>query len=61
MGASPTKHALYDIKAKTHHKRITSPKNEIFSFLIFDSKTLQIDLISAQGERETVLRPKNRF
>ena len=27
----------------------------------FDSKTIQMDLKSAQGERETVFRPKNRF
>ena len=30
-------------------------------FLIFDLKTIQIVLITAQGEREMVLEPKKRF
>ena len=61
MGASPAKHALVDIKTKKLFKKITSPKNEKFYFLIFDLKTIQIVLITAQGEREMVLEPKKRF
>ena len=61
MGASPTKHALYDIKTKDTSKKITSPKTEKFSFLIFDLKTIQIVLISAQGEREMVFGTKKQF
>ena len=61
MGASPTKHALYDIKTKAFQKKITSPKNEKFYFLILDLKTIQIVLISAQGEREIVFGTKKRI
>ena len=61
MGASPAKHALVDIKTNKLFKKITSLKNEKFYFLIFDLKTIQIVLITAQGEREMVLEPKKRF
>ena len=61
MGASPTNHALDDINSKNLQKKIPSPKIEKFYFLIFDLKTVQIVLISAQGEREKVFRPKKRF
>ena len=61
MGASTTKHALTDIKEKIFQKKITSPKNEKFYILIFDIKTIQIDLKLAQGEQEIVFRPKKRF
>ena len=61
MGASPTKHALDDIKTKKLFKKITSPKNENFYFSIFDIKTIQIDIKLDQGEREIDLGPKNGF
>ena len=61
MGASTTKHALTDIKENIFQKKITSPKNEKFYVLIFDKKTIQIDLKLAQGEREIGFRPKKRF
>ena len=61
MGPSPTKHALHDFKTKNFSKKITSPKIEKFYVLIFDLKTIQIVLITAQGERERVFGTNKRF
>ena len=54
-------HAPHNMPSKNFLKKITSSKIEKFLVLIFAVKTVQIDLILSQGERETVFRPKNDF
>ena len=54
-------HAPHNMPSKNFLKKITSSKIEKFLVLIFAVKTVQIDLILSQGERETVFRPKKRF
>ena len=54
-------HAPHNMPSKYFLKKITSSKIEKFLVLIFAVKTVQIDLILSQGERETVFRPKKRF
>ena len=53
--------APQNMPSKNFRKKITSSKIEKFSFLIFAGKTVRIDLILSQGERDTVFRPKKRF
>ena len=54
-------HAPHNMPSKNFLKKITSSKIEKFLVLIFAVKTVQIDLILSQGEREAVFRPKKRF
>ena len=60
-GQAPQNMPYMISKQKIFQKKITSPKNEKFYVSIFDLKTIQIVLITAQGEREMVFEPKKRF
>ena len=60
-GQAPQNMPYMISKQKIFQKKITSPKNEKFYVSIFDLKTIQIVLITAQGSGKWFLSPKNGF